>query len=116
MENVEPLITQAEGAAKQMEGAAKKTASDVQSAFETYQRKLMDIATENMAFAMEFSHAMAAARSPTDFMNVTSDHTPTTGDVPEAYQRIDDYYGFKSLTMATLVIAVRNKAEPRDGR
>jgi hypothetical protein len=60
---------------KEVEGTAKKTAADVQSAFETYQRKLMDIATENMAFAMEFGHAMAATRSPTDFMTVTSDFT-----------------------------------------
>ena len=64
-----------ENAANEMEGAAKRTASEVKSAFEAYQEKLMEIASENMAFAAEFGQAITAVRSPTDFMNVTNEFT-----------------------------------------
>jgi hypothetical protein len=64
-----------ENAANEMEGAAKKAASEVKSAFEAYQEKLMEIAKENMAFAAEFGQAITGIRSSTDFMNVTNEFT-----------------------------------------
>ena len=45
------------------------------SIYEAYQTKLVEIAKENMASAMEFGQAITAIRSPADWMKVTNDFT-----------------------------------------
>ncbi|MBV8747460.1 MAG: phasin family protein [Xanthobacteraceae bacterium] len=75
MNDVENVASEMEGATKTAAAEARHAANEVKSAFEAYQEKLMEIAKENMAFAMEFGQAITAVRSPTDFLNVTNDFT-----------------------------------------
>ena len=58
-----------------VENAAKQSAETAKSAIQTYQAKLMEIAKENMQFAFDFGQALSTVKSPTDFMNVTSEFT-----------------------------------------
>ena len=75
MNDVENVANEMEGVTQKAAGEARHAANEVRSAFEAYQEKLMEIARENMAFAMEFGHAITAVRSPTDFLNVTNEFT-----------------------------------------
>jgi hypothetical protein len=59
----------------EIEGAAKQSAEAAKSNIQTYQVKLIEIAKENMQFALDFGQALGAVRSPTEFMIVTSDFT-----------------------------------------
>lgn len=52
----------------EIEGAAKQSAEAAKSNIQTYQVKLIEIAKENMQFALDFGQTLGAVRSPTEFM------------------------------------------------
>lgn len=49
--------------------------SSAAASISAYQTKLLEIAQANTQFAFEYAQALAAIRSPSDFMNVTSEYT-----------------------------------------
>jgi hypothetical protein len=53
---------------------AKNASEAAKSMTEAYQAKLLEITNENIEFAMELGEALAAVRSPSDFMNVTTEY------------------------------------------
>jgi hypothetical protein len=58
-----------------IENVASRSAEAAESTIQAYQVKLIDIAKENMQFAVDFAQALGLVRSPTEFMSLTSDFT-----------------------------------------